>query len=91
MKTIREQVASKCVHFTGYQNGQCKASVNYRALVGGPDLGWAVRLPCVVDSPLSKHPIAQCKSFRLPSEEEIQRELYEIEEMFKRVCKRSGI
>lgn len=36
-----------CKHFTGiYRDECCGAGVNYRALVGGPDLGWAIRLPC---------------------------------------------
>lgn len=37
---------TRCVHFNGIQNEACKAGVNYRAMVGGEDLGWATRIPC---------------------------------------------
>lgn len=40
---------SKCKHFTGIQHAACKAGVNYRALIGGPDFGWAKYLPCLSD------------------------------------------
>ncbi len=36
----------RCKHFTGpVHNKTCKAGVNYRELVGGPDLGWMARMP----------------------------------------------
>src|ERR1051326_3435555 len=48
--SVREQLIAndltRCVHFTGTVNETCKAGVNYRAVVGGPDLGWGTRLPC---------------------------------------------
>jgi len=47
---IRQQMIdswrNRCKHFTGIAHDTCKAGVNYRALVGGPDAGWAIRLPC---------------------------------------------
>lgn len=36
----------KCRHFRGIQHDTCLAGVNTRQLVGGPDFGWACRLPC---------------------------------------------
>lgn len=38
---------NNCRHFDGSVRETCKAGVNYRQLVGGPDLGWALRLPCL--------------------------------------------
>ena len=37
----------ECKHFTGTMQETCKAGINYRSLVGGPDAGWLARLPCV--------------------------------------------
>ncbi len=56
MKKTKEQLheeqvlheMSGCAHFTGIQNAVCKAGVNIRELVGGADLGWAARLPCLL-------------------------------------------
>jgi hypothetical protein len=61
-----------CKHFTGFQNGTCKAGVNYRELVGGPDLGWAARLGCIKDSPLNKPPLSECAKFEEPTKEEVE-------------------
>lgn len=40
-----------CTQFNGIGLAEdakcCDAGVNYRDLVGGPDLGWATRLPCL--------------------------------------------
>jgi hypothetical protein len=44
--------AATCVHFTGLASPTepdtktCAAGVCYRAHVGGPDYGWARRIPC---------------------------------------------
>lgn len=40
---------NRCRHFTGIQNKACEVGVNYREFVGGPDFGWARRLPCLGD------------------------------------------
>jgi hypothetical protein len=40
--------AGTCVHFNGIQNDACRAGVNYREHVGGPDFGWARRMPCIL-------------------------------------------
>jgi hypothetical protein len=62
---------TKCRHFTGYQNGTCKAQVNYREMVGGPDAGWAARLPCIPDSSLRKEPVAKCEKYATWTAEEL--------------------
>ena len=42
-----KQETLECRHWTGTgRNDVCGAGVNYRQLASGPDLGWALRLPC---------------------------------------------
>ena len=36
-----------CKHYPEFRDKACDAGVNMRKLVGGPDLGWATRLPCL--------------------------------------------
>lgn len=59
----------RCKHFTGYQNIVCEAGVTYRTLVGGPNLGWLRRLPCLQTE--GQHDQATCDRFELPTAEEI--------------------
>src|ERR1041384_5147462 len=40
----------KCKYFNGIQHDMCLAGVNYRELVGGEDLGWALGIPCLGDA-----------------------------------------
>lgn len=39
-----------CVHFTGTVRPVCAAGVNYRKHVGGDDVGWGLRMPCITES-----------------------------------------
>jgi len=71
-----------CRHFTGYQNGVCKAGVCYREIVGGPDLGWAARLPCLPNSALRKESDVTCEKFSALSEAECVEREKEIKERF---------
>jgi hypothetical protein len=64
-----QQTAQECKHFVGVQHALCGAGVHLRTLVGGPDLGWALRIPCFArnaDAPL-------CNLRELPSQEEAER------------------
>lgn len=70
-----------CKFFTGYQNGTCKAGVNYRKLVGGPNLGWAARLPCLPNSPFRKEQCV-CDKFSPMTLEEAQAEERSIKATF---------
>ena len=56
-----------CSHFTGIQNDACKADVNYRKLIGGPDFGWAKYLPCLSDP---KAVACEKRTFPAPEEAE---------------------
>ena len=62
-----------CKHFTGIHRDVCKAGVTYRTLVGGPDLGWATRIPCIV-STLTKEPVS-CEQREYPTVEEATAEV----------------
>lgn len=74
-----------CKHFTGYQNGTCKLGVNYRQLVGGPDIGWAARLPCTSKTSLDKEPMAICDKREEPTEAEIMAEKLEMKTRSEKV------
>lgn len=37
----------KCKHFNGIQNKECKAGLNIREVVGGDNVGWLRRAPCL--------------------------------------------
>ena len=60
----------RCEHFTGIQNETCKAGVNIRKLVGGPDFGWATRLPCLLDD--SEKCEVQCEKRSLMTRDEAE-------------------
>lgn len=65
-----------CVHYNGAINpvtkGICRAGVNIRTLVGGPQEGWLTRLPC---HPMPREAVngerCSCDKFRLPTAEEV--------------------
>ena len=67
-KSIGAQYANWCVHFNGMQNKVCRAGVNMRELVGGPDFGWATRMPCVKDD----NSTVVCELCHYPTPEEVQ-------------------
>jgi len=63
----------KCVHFRGIQHAECKAGINLREIVGGDDLGWAARLPCLLMD--REKCMVTCASRRLPTREEAEAEV----------------
>lgn len=68
-----------CRHYNGYQKGTCKLGVEYRPLVGGPNIGWAARLPCIPESSLRKEPMAKCDKYEEPTPAEIMAEKIELQ------------
>lgn len=69
-KSTAEQVAheqTKCKHFNGIQHAACKAGINYRAMIGGPNFGWAKHLPCLSDP---KAVVCGAREFPTPQEAE---------------------
>lgn len=75
--------AGTCKHFNGLGFGPdsksktCDAGVCYRSLVGGPDFGWAIRIPC---HRRNKTDIV-CDKYQEPTAEEIAAFEKEIEAM----------
>lgn len=72
LEIVREM--NSCIHFTGIHRDVCAAGVEYRSLVGGPDLGWAARIPCILTG-LTKEPRATCELKKLPTREEATAEV----------------
>ena len=74
--------AGTCVHFTGIQARECKVGVNYRNHVGGSDLGWGLRMPCIAErakdiatfTPEQKSELAKrvpCTKYQEPTADQI--------------------
>lgn len=62
------QRVGRCAHYNGTINDCCEAGINYRQHVGGPDYGWATRLPCLERRGLDVVPCDKCRE---PTPEEI--------------------
>jgi len=45
-KKVKMAERCECRQFNGIINKKCLAGINYRELVGGPNFGWVLRLPC---------------------------------------------
>lgn len=75
-----------CVHFTGIQHTRCEAGVDYRALVGGPDFGWASRLPCLEERlPHAEAPIVSCDKCQRTTREQAVAEIDASDAAFARI------
>ena len=79
MRTLREQIASKCQHFNGTQNGACKLGIRYDSFPKRQ------RIPCLVFDGLDSPDI--CAKREWPTEEMIQQRLDEIESSTTRFAK----
>lgn len=63
--------AGNCRHYRGTVQNVCAAGINLRDLVGGEDLGWCTRLPCVeILRERANGPTAECQSFSPHTPEE---------------------
>lgn len=85
-KSLREQIANKCIHFNGTLNKVCKAGVNYNTFRQQWD-STCCGFPCLKDS---KTPLS-CGQREWPSEEYIQARLDEIEEATLRHMKAGSL
>lgn len=66
-----------CKHYRGALGGEsvCCAGVNMRELVGGPDAGWIIRLPCNAALRLSGgNQTVPCDLYEEPTAEELAEE-----------------
>lgn len=71
-----------CVHFRGIQHETCTVGINLRQLVGGPDLGWARRIPCLLmDADQCE---VTCDSRKLPTREEAEVEVIRSDEQMQK-------
>jgi hypothetical protein len=73
---LRQQIAARCVHFTGVQHDACAAGINYRAQAGGDVMA---RLPCLSDefwaAKAAEHGgFVECPSLRRMTPEEVEAE-----------------
>lgn len=69
MRSLRDQIANKCVHFTGIDNDTCRAGVEYKQFRSA-ETGYRDRLPCH-----RKCAHIACEHREFPSEAEVQRQL----------------
>ncbi len=71
-KSIREQIADKCVHFTGTRSDACKLGIRYDS-VRDPSAR-PLHIPCIRGEVES----GTCSSRRFPTEEEVEKEVARI-------------
>ena len=87
----RERRKQTCFHYTGLPGfagnpDVCKAGVDIRALVGGPDAGWARRMPCTPPYRPGDESVP-CEKFRAHTDEEIDAEEAKIEESLAKLMR----
>lgn len=82
MKSLHDQIAHRCVHFTGVGQGSCKAGFSYDEVDKDMRLPYRVGLPCLKPSEngltvLDGRPQCPCTFVQFPTEAEVQVELDE--------------
>ena len=82
-KSVREQIACKCIHYTGFQNKVCKAGQTYDDIDKDNRLPMRAALPCFKPGTFAHTVETQCEcpSLKFPDDEYIERELKEIADM----------
>lgn len=73
MKTLKEQIKCKCIHFTGMMNKTCKAGMNYQE-VADPG-SRPIKLPCFKEGEMSG---GNCDKSEFLSDEEATKKANEI-------------
>jgi len=86
-KSLREQIAGKCIHFTGLMNDTCKAGVDYEQFRKQSTPEKPVGFPCLRDCDNAP----ACSKREWPSEDHIQARLDEIEESNERHRKAAAV
>lgn len=73
MDTLKDQIKSRCIYFTGMGNHACKIGITYDSVkVPGQR---PIKFPCIVGSSMTG---GACDKRELPSEEEVEKETNEI-------------
>lgn len=78
IKTLEEQIAGWCKHYTGAYNSECRQGINYRALGDDSRPGYLNRLPCL-RTHFKPDIIATCELQEWPTPEEIAADVAETE------------
>jgi hypothetical protein len=73
-----------CIHWTGTQTERRKEGIDFRALVGGEQLGWCTRLPCIALEAKGGAK-AVCAKFRKPTAEEVTESKARSDEALRRL------
>ena len=84
------KIMGTCRHFVGVGCEPCGAGVNVREHVGGDDLGWACRIPCVRPSAnafIRADEVVPCDRFDAPSSAEAEAEVAEVDALIERMEK----
>jgi len=72
-----QRAMQKCVHFTGILNKTCKVGVCYR------DVFDIKNMPCLGESPMRTLPLATCEKKKLPTREDVEKDIDERGKSFK--------
>jgi ssDNA-binding Zn-finger/Zn-ribbon topoisomerase 1 len=86
-KSLREQIANKCIHFNGVMNDTCKAGVDYEQFRKQSTPDKPVGFPCLRDCENAP----ACEKREWPSEEHIKARLDEIEQSTQRHLKAAEV
>lgn len=80
MRSLRDQIANRCVHFNGVQNDRCRAGCSYQEIRATAPV--SSRLPCFREDlfrPGRERPAPPCEQQRFPTDEEIAAKIAESE------------
>ncbi len=69
MKSLKEQISGKCIHFNGIMNECCKAGISYASVREGKPNNF----PCLKQG-------GECSNVRFLSEQEVEERLSEIKD-----------
>lgn len=69
MKTLKEQIADKCIHFNGIMNKECNAGINYDDV----KVDRHFKFPCLKQG-------GECAHSKFRTDEEVEAKVKEIEE-----------
>jgi len=84
-KRIKREMGT-CVHFTGIHQKTCSVGVIYRDLVGGPDFGWARKIPCTMAWPDETDRVT-CSKIKHLTREEAEAEVHSDDQRMQRTLK----
>lgn len=79
-KSLHDQIAGRCVHFTGLSKGKCEAGMSYDEVDKDMRIVYRAGLPCLKPDEcdlgrLDGRPQCHCPHLQFPTEEEVQKEI----------------